>query len=83
MLVAPGPIEDVQTIARRRRICLANAMAAWAIACSLWARKVGKMSRELASASPRPATLPWPKIAHTPAKKRVWAPLISTFWAAR
>ena len=41
-------------------------MAACAIACSLWARKVGSMSRTPDKASPRPATLPWPKIAQTP-----------------
>ena len=38
MLVAPGPIEDVQAIMRLRRVALAKAIAAWAIACSLWAR---------------------------------------------
>jgi len=38
MLVAPGPIEDVQAIMRLRREALAKAIAAWAIACSLWAR---------------------------------------------
>jgi hypothetical protein len=38
ILVAPGPIEVVQAIIRRRREALAKAIAAWAIACSLWAR---------------------------------------------
>ena len=38
MLVAPGPIELVQTIIRRRREALAKAIAASAIACSLCAR---------------------------------------------
>ena len=36
--VAPGPIAVVQAIMRRRREAFANATAACAIACSLWAR---------------------------------------------
>ena len=43
MLVAPGPMEVVQAIMRRRREALAKAMAACAMACSLWARKVGSV----------------------------------------
>ena len=35
MFVAPGPIDVVQAIMRRRACALANAMAACAIACSL------------------------------------------------
>ena len=38
ILVAPGPIDDVQAIMRRRPEALANAIAACAIACSLCAR---------------------------------------------
>ena len=38
MLVAPGPIELVQTIMRRRRDALAKATAESAIACSLCER---------------------------------------------
>ena len=38
MLVAPGPIEVVQAIMRRRRDALAKAIAACAMPCSLWAR---------------------------------------------
>jgi hypothetical protein len=38
MFVAPGPIEVVQAIMRRRRLALAKAIAACAIACSLWDR---------------------------------------------
>ena len=38
MLVAPGPIELVHAIMRLRREALAKAIAACAIACSLWAR---------------------------------------------
>ena len=45
MLVAPGPIELVQAIICLRRFALAKATAASAIACSLWARKVGSYSR--------------------------------------
>src|SRR5919106_47252 len=41
-------------------------MAACAIACSLCARSVGSLRRAACSAGPSPATLPWPKIAHTP-----------------
>ena len=67
-LVAPGPTEVVQAIMRRRRFALAKAIAACAIACSLCARKVGSALRCAASASPMPATLPWPKIANTPWK---------------
>ena len=52
---------------RRRKCAFANAIAACAIACSLCARYVGSASRCAYSASPMPATLPWPKIANTPA----------------
>src|SRR5512145_1127218 len=68
MLLAPGPIEVVQAIIRRRACALAKAIAACAIACSLCARKVGSLRRMACSAGPSPATLPWPKIAQTPAK---------------
>src|SRR5687768_2151654 len=67
-LLAPGPIEVVHAIMRRRAWALAKAIAACAIACSLCARNVGSLRRAACSAGPSPATLPWPKIAHTPAK---------------
>ena len=38
--------------------------------CSFWPRQVGKASPIPCSASPIPATLPWPKIAQTPSMKR-------------
>ena len=38
MFVAPGPIELVQTIARRRLAILAKPTAVWTIACSLRGR---------------------------------------------
>jgi hypothetical protein len=38
ILVAPGPIEEVAAMKRRRKLALAKAIAACAIACSLWAR---------------------------------------------
>jgi hypothetical protein len=41
MFVAPGPMELVQAIMRRRRLALAKAIAAKPIARSLCARKVG------------------------------------------
>ena len=54
MLVAPGPIEVVQAIMRRRREALAKAIAACAIACSLWARigrqRVARAVQRLAQA---------------------------------
>jgi hypothetical protein len=62
-------MELVQAIMRRRRLVFAKATAANAIACSLCARNVGKRSRAAYSASPNPATLPWPKIAKTPANR--------------
>ncbi len=37
--------------------------------CSLWPRQVGRLSRTPCSASPMPATLPWPKIAQTPSNE--------------
>jgi hypothetical protein len=83
MLVAPGPIDEVQAIMRRRRDALANAIAACAIACSLCARKVGSASRACHSASPSAATLPWPKIAHTPANSGCVPPSISLRWTLR
>ncbi len=83
MFVAPGPMDVVQAIMRRRACAFANAMAAWAIACSLWARRVGRRSWAAWSASPRPATLPWPKIAHTPPKSGTSVPSASVTWAQR
>ena len=68
---------------RRRRLAFAKAIAASAIACSLCARKVGSSSRAAYSASPRPATLPCPKIAHTPANRGSSPPSISVRCAAR
>ena len=50
----------------RRRLAFAKAIAACAIACSLCARSVGNSLRWAASASPKPATLPCPKMANTP-----------------
>jgi hypothetical protein len=38
MLVAPGPIEEVAAIMRRRKLALAKAIAACAMPCSLCAR---------------------------------------------
>jgi hypothetical protein len=38
MLVAPGPIDDVQAKARSRLLILAKAVAVWTIACSLRVR---------------------------------------------
>ena len=58
MFVAPGPIEVVHAIMRRRACAFAYAMAAWAMACSLWARRVGRRAWAAWSASPSPATLP-------------------------
>jgi len=83
MFVSPGPIEVVQAIMRRRRLALAKATAAKAIACSLCARNVGKRSLAAYSASPNPATLPWPKIAKTPANRGYSRPSISLFCDAR
>ena len=52
MLLAPGPMEVVQAIMRRRACALAKAIAACAIACSLWARRVGSLRRAACSAGP-------------------------------
>src|SRR6516165_8057986 len=83
MFVAPGPIEVVQAIMRRRRFALAKATAASAIACSLCARNVGSRSLAAYSASPKPATLPWPKIATTPAKRACSWPSVSPLCEAK
>jgi hypothetical protein len=83
MFVAPGPIDVVHAISRRRADALAKAIAACAIACSLWARSVGSRSCAAWSASPSPATLPWPKIAHMPAKSGASPASVSVAWAQR
>jgi hypothetical protein len=83
MFVAPGPMDVVHAMRRRRALALAKAMAACAIACSLWALSVGSRSRAAWSASPRPATLPWPKIAHTPARSGASPSSVSVCWAHR
>src|SRR6185437_11160434 len=57
-------------------------MAAWAMPCSLCARQVGKFPRAAYSASPRPATLPCPKIAQAPAKYGNSRPATVTYCAA-
>src|SRR5690554_4092338 len=55
------------------------------MACSFCGRYVGSSSSSPSSSSacPRPATLPWPKIAHTPGTSRRLAPSRSLYWAAR
>src|SRR5690554_2600866 len=57
-------------------------MAAWAMPCSLWARQVGSASLAACSASPMAETLPWPKIAQTPAKYGTCSPSTTTCCAA-
>src|SRR6185312_1454796 len=49
--------------------------------CSLCARQVGKRSCTACSASPRPATLPCPKIAQAPAKYGSSSPSTRTYCA--
>ena len=56
------------TMIWRRFFALAKPIAASAIDCSFWPRQVGSTSWTGSSASPRQVTLPWPKIAKTPAK---------------
>ena len=80
--VAPGPMEVVHAIMRRRYDALAKATAAWPIACSLWARSVGRTSRAAYSASPSAATLPCPNMAQTPANTRRRSPSTSVHCAA-
>src|SRR5436853_43892 len=80
--VAPGPMEVVHAIMRRRYEALAKATAAWPIACSLWARSVGRTSRAAYSASPSAATLPCPNMAQTPANTRRCSPSTSVHCAA-
>ena len=46
--------------------------------CSFWPRQVGSASPMPCSASPMPATLPWPKIAQTPSMKRSPSSVICT-----
>ncbi len=83
MFVAPGPIELVATMIRRRRDALAKATAASAMPCSFWPRHVGNTSRTSSSAGPRHVTLPWPKMAKAPGKSGCGEPSISICWAIR
>ena len=57
MLVAPGPIDDVQASVESRFFIRAYATAAWTIPCSLRAWWNG-MPSSCNSAWPTPATLP-------------------------
>ncbi len=83
MFVAPGPIELVATMIRRRRDALAKATAASAMPCSFWPRQVGNTSRTSSSAGPRHVTLPWPKMAKAPGKSGCTEPSMSICWAIR
>ena len=83
MLVAPGPIEESDTMIWRRFIALAKPIAASAIDCSFWPRQVGSSSFTGSSASPRQVTLPWPKIAKTPAKSGTSLRSMMVLWAVR
>ena len=62
MFSAPGPIEEVTARVARRRLCLANAVAACTRACSLRPWMNGMASLSWSRAWPSPATLPWPKM---------------------
>src|SRR6185312_11197144 len=62
MLSAPGPIEEVTARVARRRLYLANAVAACTRACSLRPWMNGIASLSWSRAWPSPATLPWPKM---------------------
>ena len=79
MLVAPGPMEDVQAKVRRRLLALANADARCTPDCSLRTGMYGK-SGFCWSACPMPAMLPWPKIPSMPAKNLCCWPSRSTYW---
>ncbi len=82
MLVAPGPIDVVQAKVASRSFMRAKAAAAWTIACSLRLWYV-RSPDTCCSAWPTPATLPWPKMAKQPAKKRPSTPSRSTSWRVR
>ena len=83
MLVAPGPIELDATMIRRRLEARANPQAARAIPCSFWPLQVGSASWACSSSWPRQVTLPWPKMANTPANSGTTPPSTSVRWAAR
>ena len=70
MFVAPGPIELVQAIMRRRRLCLGKGDSGQRHRL-LVMRPQRRQALALLHTAPRPspATLPWPKIAKTPAKR--------------
>jgi hypothetical protein len=83
MLSAPGPIELVATMICRRRMALANPIAAMAIVCSFWPRHTGSASPAASSASPREVTFPWPKMANTPGNNGTSASSTTVRWAIR
>ena len=83
MLSAPGPMEDVAIMICRLRLALAKPIAASAMDCSFCPRQVGSRSWTDSSASERQVTLPWPKIANTPAKSGTRSPSKTVCWLHR
>ena len=84
MLVAPGPIEVVQAIMRAapHRLGIGDgAMGHGLLVVGAEGRQAS--SRAPCSASPMPATLPWPKIAQMPANSGSVSPSISVICAPR
>ena len=81
MLVAPGPIEVVHGhhAAAAQRLGVGDGGVRHAPARCGRGRSAARRARRTA---PRrcPATLPWPKIAQTPAKSGTLAPSISAVW---
>src|SRR5690606_13645870 len=51
--------------------------------CSFWPRQTGSSSRTSCRAVPRPSTLPWPKMANTPANSGARVPSSSSVRCAR
>ena len=58
ILAAPGPTDEVTAKMRRRRCCLANPVAIWAMPCSLHPCITCRWPGSCSSAWPIPSTLP-------------------------
>ena len=79
MLAEPGPTDAAQGMIFLRSFCLAKAVAAWHIPCSLRPCMTWMPPGLRSSASPRPTAMPCPKIVKKSSTNLVSSPSMDTY----